>query len=135
MGVPHQSKGTEPQASFDRNPLEFKISLIFGVLFVFFALLTGYVIKNFGGQGIRGLSFLVGVTDIDPFIINLLQGNWHLPAPLIIMAIVNATTSNNIIKLIYAYVLAQPKLRIRIAIGFSFLIATGLLLAFLVPGG
>ncbi|MHB1920621.1 MAG: MgtC/SapB family protein [Chitinophagaceae bacterium] len=129
------STGPPSQVSFDRNPLEFKISLIFGVLFVFFALLTGFVIKHFGGQGIRSLSLMVGVTDIDPFIINLLQGNWHLPNALIILAIVNATTSNNIIKLIYAYMLGHPKLRIRIAIGFSFLIATGLILAFLAPAG
>ncbi len=56
-----------------QNPLEFKTAMLFGGLFVVFGLITSFVIKQYGGHGVSVLAFVVGVTDIDPFIINLFQ--------------------------------------------------------------
>ncbi|MDW5290895.1 DUF4010 domain-containing protein [Formosa sp. PL04] len=78
------------------NPLEFKTALIFSSLFIFFALVTHYVTKNYGESGIKFLSFFVGITDVDPFIINLFQSKWNISNSVLISAIIIATTSNNL---------------------------------------
>ncbi len=114
-----------------RNPLEFKTSLLFGGLFVFFAVLTGFVINQYGGGGVKVLSFIVGVTDIDPFILNLLQGKWNIDAGVITIAIVNASTSNNVLKMFYALSLGSKALRKEIAVSFGIIIAAGIAAAFI----
>lgn len=112
------------------NPLEFKTSLLFGTLFILFALITGYVDKNYGTGGINILSFVVGVTDIDPFIINLFQSKWNMADTFLVMAVVNAATSNNLLKMIYGIVLCDKSLRKQLIAGFSILIVLGLVISF-----
>ncbi|MEZ4908732.1 MAG: DUF4010 domain-containing protein [Saprospiraceae bacterium] len=101
------------------NPLEFKTAMVFGILFVFFAVLTGYVTKQFGIDGIKILSFIVGVTDIDPFIINIFQSKFDLNEAILSMAVINAVTSNNILKMVYALFLSSKSMRKNIIIGFG----------------
>jgi uncharacterized membrane protein (DUF4010 family) len=112
------------------NPLEFKTAIIFGVLFIFFAFITGYVNRNYGTGGIKALSFVVGVTDIDPFIINLLQSKWNIGETFLVIAAINATTSNNFLKMIYGITLGDGSIRRQLIVGFSILIITGLLISF-----
>ena len=112
------------------NPLEFKTAMIFGVLFVFFALVTGYVIKHYGAGGVNILSFVVGVTDIDPFILNLVQSKMECTNAMIVVAILNAVSSNNLLKMIYGAGLADKSIRRQLIIGFGILILLGLLLSF-----
>jgi len=109
-----------------QNPLEFKTALVFGCLFILFALLTGFVIGHYGAQGTQTLAFMVGVTDIDPFILNLFQGKWNLDIMVISMAVLNAITSNNLLKMIYALTLSEKSLRKEIFISFSILIVAGI---------
>lgn len=89
----------------DKNPLEFKVALIFAAMFVLFTLATHYTIEHFGTQGLKALSFLVGVADITPFITNLYQGDYLNAAATIAAATFIATLSNNIMKLGYALVM------------------------------
>jgi uncharacterized membrane protein (DUF4010 family) len=110
--------------------LEFKTALLFGVLFIFFAFLTGFVIRNYGVDGINLLSFIVGMTDIGPFLINLLQSKWDIENTVIVTAILNAITSNNLLKMIYGITLSDKSIRRPLAIGFGILIVMGLLLSF-----
>lgn len=112
------------------NPLEFKTSFIFGSLFILFALITTYVNQNYGNSGINILSFVVGVTDIDPFIINLLQSKLNITEAFLVMAIVNATTSNNLLKMIYSISLCNKALRKDLILGFGILITIGLVISF-----
>jgi len=115
------------------NPLEFKTAIVFGLLFIFFAIITGYVVKLYGTRGVNGLAFIVGVTDIDPFIINLFQQKPGFVTSVTAIAVINAVTSNNIIKMIYAIVLSDKLLRIRLIIGFGALILAGVASSFLFP--
>ncbi len=115
------------------NPLEFKTALLFGSLFIFFALITGYVTKNYGEAGIKVLSFVVGVTDIDPFIINLFQSKWNLENTVLVTAILIAVTSNNLLKMIYGIIFGDKYIRWPLIIGFGILIILGLVLAFVFP--
>jgi len=110
-----------------QNPLEFKTAVLFGGLFILFALITGFVINHYGAQGVKTLALLVGVTDIDPFIINLFQGKLSIDTAVISFAVLNAVTSNNVLKMIYALVLSEKSLRKEILISFSILIAAGII--------
>ena len=102
-----------------KNPLEFKTALIFGFLFAFFSVLTDYVVKHYGDSGINILSLIVGVTDIDPFVLNLFQNGLNsLTLELIVRAVLLATASNNILKMVYALILGGKSVRKPVLIGF-----------------
>jgi uncharacterized membrane protein (DUF4010 family) len=112
------------------NPLEFKTALIFAGLFILFGLITGYVSRNYGTSGINVLSFIVGVTDIDPFILNLFQSKWDIENTILVTAVLNAITSNNLLKMIYGISFGNVYLRKPLVIGFGILVALGLMMAF-----
>jgi uncharacterized membrane protein (DUF4010 family) len=86
------------------NPLELKTAMLFAALFVFFSMITHYILSSYGTGGLNVLSFLVGFTDIDPFLLNLFQGHYEINADLIAKASLQAIISNNILKAIYTYV-------------------------------
>ncbi|MCB0474140.1 MAG: DUF4010 domain-containing protein [Flavobacteriaceae bacterium] len=114
------SDKTISQSLFDdKNPLEFKVAIIFSLLYVLFSALTQLVITHFGQQGLNGLSVLVGFTDIDPFLLNLFQGNYQVSAIAIALATVQATASNNVLKALYAQVLSGHKTRNFVIKGFA----------------
>ncbi len=106
-----------------QNPLEFKTALIFGLLFGFFAILTNTVVTNYGNIGVSILSFIVGVTDIDPYILNLFQRvGGNLDADNILKATIIATASNNLVKMIYSIILGNSTIKKNVIISFSILI-------------
>lgn len=89
------------------NPLDLPIALLFAVLFVVFAALTRFVDAHYGAGGLRLLSFVTGLTDIDPFILSLLAGRGAMPEGLVIGAILIASGSNNLVKAAYAQSLSR----------------------------
>ncbi len=110
-----------------RNPLEFKTALIFGGLFAFFAVITNLIVRHYGNWGVGFLSLVVGVTDIDPYILNLFQGDiTKISLDTIVMATLVATASNNLMKLIYALSLGEPRIRRKVVLGFGILIAVSI---------
>ena len=114
-----------------QNPLEFKTALIFGLLFGFFAILTNFVVTNYGNMGVNILSFIVGVTDIDPYILNLFQhvsGNLQLST--IVYATIIATASNSLVKLIYTLILGTSTIRKKVILGFATLIVVSIVSTF-----
>ena len=112
------------------NPLEFKTALVFAALFIFFGMITGFINKMYGTGGINVLSFVVGVTDIDPFILNLFQSKWNIDNSVLVMAVLNAITSNNLLKMIYGLSFGDKSIRSQLIIGFGVLIVLGLLMSF-----
>ncbi|HSH19820.1 MAG TPA: DUF4010 domain-containing protein [Draconibacterium sp.] len=106
----------------DKNPLEFKIAIVFALLYVFFSFVTQYTLQNFGSQGLNLLSFIVGFTDIDPFLLNLFQGKYEVTQLLIGMATFQAILSNNILKMLYAKSLGNKLLGKYILQGFGVII-------------
>lgn len=91
------------------NPLEFKIAIVFTVLYLAFTFITWYTLSYFGQQGLTLLSFIVGVTDIDPFLLNLFQGSYAVSNKILVAAVLQAIISNNLIKTIYAVSLSGRK--------------------------
>jgi len=86
-----------------RNPLELSAALIFATLFVIVSLAATWARMQFGHAGVYALAAIVGVTDIDPFVLSLAQGGLQgAPAAVMMVAILIAAASNNVLKAIYA---------------------------------
>jgi len=109
----------------DRNPLEFKVALIFAVLYVAFTLITHFTIEKFGNGGLNILSYIAGLTDIDPFLMNLLQGKYEVVNAIIAFAAIQATVGNNILKGIYSYSLSDKSIRKLLLTGWGILFIAG----------
>jgi uncharacterized membrane protein (DUF4010 family) len=88
-----------------QNPFEIGPALLFAGLFVALSVLSGLVRQSGGDAGILTLSALVGVLDIDPFILSVVQGPALNPA-VASVAIVLAAMSNTVAKGVYYAVLA-----------------------------
>lgn len=106
----------------DKNPLEFKVALIFMLLFVGFTFLTFYTVQYFGTGGLNTLSVIVGVTDIDPFLINLFQGKYPVSLGIIAFASMQAIISNNVLKLVYGLAFSGKHIRKPLLAGFGLII-------------
>jgi len=115
-----------------RHPLELKTALTFAFLFVFFATLTNYVVGDYGTKGLQLLAFATGFTDIDPFILSVLVGKYNVTLENLIAAVMIASGSNNLLKGIYAVVLARKWSVVPSALWLVFLFAASLLYAWLV---
>ena len=94
--------GAEADADDTGNPLEFKVALIFALLFVVFTLLTHYTLVYAGTGGLTALSFVSGVSDITPFILNLVQGTGGVSVEMIAACSLQAIVSNIVVNLCYA---------------------------------
>lgn len=114
-----------------KNPLEFRTAAVFGLLFVIFALITDFVQKNYGNSGITSLAYIVGITDIDPFLLNILQQKTGIGEMTVALAVINATNSNNLLKMIYGISLSSKSIRRSIIQRFSILIVGGVIVSIL----
>ena len=91
----------------DRNPLELGTAFVFAFLFVAMMAITHFVTTHYGNAGLKILSFIIGFTDIDPFVLSLLTGKLHVSTDSIAAAIVIASGSNDILKALYALIFSK----------------------------
>ncbi len=92
-----------------RNPLDLPVAFLFAALFVVFAVVTRYVTADYGAAGLHVLSFAVGLTDIDPFVLSLLAGHFRVGEAAIVGAVLIASGSNNLLKALYALALSRRR--------------------------
>lgn len=120
---------TEPEADDSSNPLEFKVALIFAILFVVFTILTHYTLVYAGTGGLNLLSFVSGFSDITPFILNLLQNSGSVAVLTIAACSMQAIISNIMINMCYALFFSGrgSKLRPWILRGFGTVIGINIL--------
>lgn len=85
------------------NPLELGAAAIFAVLFIIVSLASSWAVERFGTAGIYALAVIVGVSDIDPFVLSLAQnGAGQVSVGVGVVAILLAASSNNLLKAGYA---------------------------------
>ena len=85
-----------------QNPLQIVTAVVFAALLVAISAITAFVETHLGRSGVLGLAAIVGVTDIDPFVLGLAQGGIaKLGLETAMLAVVVATSSNNILKAVY----------------------------------
>ncbi len=100
--VQHESKA--------RNPLEIRSGLVFAMLFVVMLVVTNLAIEYLGNNGVYTLGLIMGVADVDPFIMGLTQSVPSLtPGAVAAVGILIATSANNAAKGFYAYTLASKE--------------------------
>jgi uncharacterized membrane protein (DUF4010 family) len=93
-----------------KNPLEMRIALLFAGLFLVMLVATQLAVKYLGNGGVDTLAVIMGLSDVDPFIMGLTQAAGSLtPYTVAAGAILIAASSNNVMKGIYAYSLAGKK--------------------------
>ncbi len=111
------------------NPLELRAALLFALLFLAILIVTHLVVIHLGKAGVYVLAVVMGVSDVDPFIMGMTQSAGSMtPVPVAAAAIVIAAASNNVAKGIYAYALSDRKTGI-----LSLALLAGLALLGLVP--
>ena len=119
----HLTTTIDQELQTDKNPLEFKVALIFASLFVALTIITQGMLNRYGTPGLNVLSYIVGLVDIDPFLINLFQGKNALAADVVLLATFQAIVSNNALKMIYGCFFAGKMGRIYLIPGFLLIIA------------
>jgi len=81
------------------NPLELTAALVFAALFVVISLASAWAQTQFGVGGVLALAAIVGVSDIDPFVLSIAAGGEApLPLGVSVAAILLATSTNNLAK-------------------------------------
>jgi uncharacterized membrane protein (DUF4010 family) len=92
------------------NPLELRAAMVFAALFVAMVIVTHLAIVYLGRKGVYALGGIMGLADVDPFILGIAQSAEH-DVPVIVGAagIVIAAASNNVAKGFYAYCFSDRK--------------------------
>jgi uncharacterized membrane protein (DUF4010 family) len=93
-----------------KNPLELLTAFAFALLFLAMLVGTQLALTHLGRAGINTLAGIMGVVDVDPFILGLAQESGAVTSVSIAaVAVLIAAASNNAAKGIYAYSLADRK--------------------------
>ncbi|HTX75993.1 MAG TPA: MgtC/SapB family protein [Terracidiphilus sp.] len=100
------TKAAPPQQP--KNPLELSAAFLFAGLFVAMLFITHFALIYLGKSGLFALAGVMGVTDVDPFILSLAATSASV-TPVVIAggAIAIAAASNNLIKGIYAFTIGD----------------------------
>jgi uncharacterized membrane protein (DUF4010 family) len=92
------------------NPLELRASFLFAALFLAMLVATHLAVTYLGRAGVYVLAAIMGVTDVDPFIMGMTQATPTLtPLAVASASILIAAASNNVVKGIYSYAMADRK--------------------------
>jgi uncharacterized membrane protein (DUF4010 family) len=119
-------KSTELKKDYvPRNPLELWVAFLFGGIFVAILIITAWAVAHLGEKGLFGVAAIMGVTDVDPFVLSLTQSAGAITSTgLAAAAILIATASNNVVKAFYAFAFADRKTGVQslcLLLGFSVL--------------
>ena len=88
-----------PLAIEAKNPLQIPTAFLFAALILVVSVVTAWTRSTFGEAGIFALSAVVGLTDIDPFVLNIAQGGIAgMPTADLAAAILIAASSNDVFK-------------------------------------
>lgn len=89
------------------NPFEIRAALVFAILFMALTVVTSLVRSRFGTTGLFTLAGIVGIVDVDPFILSVAQHSdgGHVLAT---QAMLVAMMANTVMKGLYFSVLARP---------------------------
>jgi uncharacterized membrane protein (DUF4010 family) len=108
-----------------KNPLELGAAFLFAAVFVAMLFLTHFALTSLGRAGLFALAGVMGVSDVDPFILSLANAGPTLtPVAIAGAAIAIAAASNNLIKGIYAFAFGDRRTGVQ---GLALLMALALL--------
>ena len=127
--IPDAGEAAAPRDFTTKNPLELPVAFSFAAIFVGMLVATRYTLLYHGHGGMYVLAGVMGLTDVDPFVMGLTQSAGTLtPLSLAGAGVVVAAASNNLVKGIYSLVLAGGRCGRQ-----GFLLLTALALLGLLP--
>ena len=92
------------------NPLELTAAFRFALVFLAMLVATQLAATYLGRAGVNTLAAIMGVTDVTPFVMGMTQAAGTLtPFKIAAAAVLIAAASNNLIKGIYSFILADRK--------------------------
>jgi uncharacterized membrane protein (DUF4010 family) len=92
------------------NPLELRAAFLFAVLFLALLVATHLTVVYLGRAWVYALAAITGIVNVDPFIMGMTQATPTLtPLAMASASILIAAASNNVVKGIYAYTMADRK--------------------------
>jgi len=103
--IPDGERPQRPQAPVTKNPLELRSAFLFAALFLLMLVVTRLAASHLGKSGVYSLGAIMGVADVDPFIMGMTRSTQG--TSLALAGILIATSSNNIAKGCYAWFLAK----------------------------
>ncbi len=102
--IPQGTAGTPGEDYSSKNPLDLGAALMFAAIFVVMLVVTQLAVVYLGRGGVYGLAAIMGVADVDPFIMGLTQAaGTATPVYVASLAILITVASNNLVKGIYAF--------------------------------
>ena len=113
LSIRIKSGGATPDKTIVKtpaNPFEIRPALVFASLFVILSVVTSLAQTYYGSAGLMALAALTGVTDIDPFILSIVNNAPGFQS-FLFAAITVSMMSNTLIKGIYFGVLAREARR------------------------
>jgi uncharacterized membrane protein (DUF4010 family) len=111
-----------------KNPLDLMTAIFFAGLFLVMLVATQLAVTYLGRSGVNVLAAIMGVSDVDPFIMGLTQAAGTLtPFKVAAGAVAIAASSNNIVKGCYAFSLADRKTGVQALVMLVTLALLGLL--------
>lgn len=113
--------------SASSNPLELGAAMVFAALFVLISLVSAWARAQYGATGIYLLAAIVGISDIDPFVLSLAEhATGDMPVGVGMIAILIATSSNNLLKAAYTVSFAGGRAGLVPAAGLGLLALGGI---------
>lgn len=108
------------------NPLGLGTAAGFAVLFVTVSVAASFVVRRFGVGGIYALAGVIGLTDVNPFVLSLAQhGAGVVPDAARLGAVLLAAASNNLFQAAYAAVASGGRVGIAPVAGLLLLAGAG----------
>lgn len=110
-----------------KNPLELGVAFVFGLVFILIMTASHFALNYFGQGGIYALGGIMGLIDVDPFVMGMTQGgSASVPLGVAANAILIATASNNFIKGIYAFFFSSKSTKAESFLGMFILAVLGI---------
>jgi uncharacterized membrane protein (DUF4010 family) len=111
-----------------KNPLELLAAFLFAGLFLAMLVATRLAVTYLGQAGVNTLAAIMGVTDVDPFIMGMTQTAGSVtPVKVAASAVLIAASSNNLVKGIYAYSMADRRTGVQSLVLLAALAVLGLM--------
>jgi uncharacterized membrane protein (DUF4010 family) len=125
--VPDENKQDVKREFEPGNPLELRAALFFAGVFIAMLVATHLATAYLGKTGIYALGAVLGLTDVDPFIMGMTQAAGSAtPLPVAAIAILIAAASNNVAKGVYALVFSDRPTGLQGFVALTLLAIAGL---------
>jgi uncharacterized membrane protein (DUF4010 family) len=126
--LPEPSRDPVRREYVSRNPLELGAALLFAALFLVMLVATQLAVQYVGDRGVYVLAAIMGVADVDPFIMGMTQAAGTATAlDVAAVAILVTVASNNVMKGVYALVFGERHAGLEGFLALVLLAAAGLL--------